>query len=205
MSILNFVRKHLGIPMKFEVDAFVEKYCQGNGLEIGGAAYQEYNIKALNLDIAKHDDENDVYRIEQIKRCGKVKQVDIVASGDNIPVAENSFDFVFSSHVLEHFYNPLSALREWKRVVKNNGYIVAIVPSKNKTFDRKRKCTTIEEFYQRDKDYDKSISYQEAHHTVWLLKTFKSFAKEFEYELVDYINYPSGMKNSFIVAIRVKK
>ena len=24
MSILNFVRKHLGIPMKFEIDAFVD-------------------------------------------------------------------------------------------------------------------------------------------------------------------------------------
>ena len=46
------------------------------------------------------------------------------------------YDFVFSSHSLEHIANPLKAISEWLRITKKDGYIIIIVPEKrayNKT------------------------------------------------------------------------
>jgi len=56
-------------------------------------------------------------------------------------IETSTYDFVFSSHCLEHIANPLKAVSEWKRVVKPNGYIIIIVPNKSYCFDHKRAYT----------------------------------------------------------------
>lgn len=53
----------------------------------------------------------------------------------------NKYDFLVASHVLEHIANPLLAIKEWKRVLKDNGTILLILPWKNATFDHKRNIT----------------------------------------------------------------
>lgn len=44
----------------------------------------------------------------------------------NIP--DESFDFVYSSHFLEHTQDPALALQNWIRICRPNGYIVFAVP-----------------------------------------------------------------------------
>lgn len=48
---------------------------------------------------------------------------------DNVP--DGSFDFVFSSHCLEHVRDPHEALRNWIRVVKPRGHIIVNVPDED--------------------------------------------------------------------------
>lgn len=43
-------------------------------------------------------------------------------------LADNSFDFVYSSHCLEHMQDPYIALKNWIRICKINGYIIVAVP-----------------------------------------------------------------------------
>lgn len=43
-------------------------------------------------------------------------------------IADQSFDWVYSSHCLEHMIDPSIALLNWWRVLKLNGYLVIIVP-----------------------------------------------------------------------------
>ena len=43
-------------------------------------------------------------------------------------VKDNTYDFVHSSHCLEHMREPSLALRQWIRICKPDGYIVVIVP-----------------------------------------------------------------------------
>ncbi|CAB4211900.1 AdoMet_MTases domain containing protein [uncultured Caudovirales phage] len=45
--------------------------------------------------------------------------------------ADESFDAVFSSHVLEHMDDMQAALNEWSRVIKPGGYLCIYVPSAN--------------------------------------------------------------------------
>lgn len=42
--------------------------------------------------------------------------------------ATEAFDFVFSSHFLEHVENPQQVLREWWRVLKVGGYLILYLP-----------------------------------------------------------------------------
>lgn len=43
----------------------------------------------------------------------------------------SKFDFVFSSHCLEHMHNPAESLSEWWELVKPGGYIAFIVPDED--------------------------------------------------------------------------
>src|SRR5689334_10588480 len=46
-------------------------------------------------------------------------------------VADNSLDFVHSSHCLEHMRDPLEALQNWLRVLKPGGHAVVTVPDED--------------------------------------------------------------------------
>ncbi len=64
-------------------------------------------------------------------------------------VPDASFDFVHSSHCLEHMRDPLVALRNWLRVLKPGGHMVVLVPDEDlyeqgvfpSTFNADHKCT----------------------------------------------------------------
>jgi SAM-dependent methyltransferase len=46
-------------------------------------------------------------------------------------VADNSFDFVHSSHCLEHMVEPFIALGNWIRVLKPGGHLILLVPDED--------------------------------------------------------------------------
>ena len=54
-----------------------------------------------------------------------------------------TYDFIITSHVLEHIANPLLALLEWIRVLKEEGILLLVLPHKDGTFDHKRNVTTM--------------------------------------------------------------
>ncbi len=64
-------------------------------------------------------------------------------------VADAQFDFVHSSHCLEHLVEPRTGLRNWLRVVKPGGHLVITVPDEDlyeqgtfpSTFNRDHKWT----------------------------------------------------------------
>ena len=45
-------------------------------------------------------------------------------------VPDNEYDFVVSSHCLEHMVDPRIALKNWIRVCKSNGYLVITIPDR---------------------------------------------------------------------------
>lgn len=66
----------------------------------------------------------------------------IIHDGTDISSVQNGkYDFVFASHSLEHIANPLKAVKEWLRVIKDDGHVVIIVPEKSVCFDHKRDYT----------------------------------------------------------------
>lgn len=42
-----------------------------------------------------------------------------------------SYDFVYSSHCLEHMFDPAQALEDWGSLVKKDGYLVIVVPDED--------------------------------------------------------------------------
>ncbi len=59
-------------------------------------------------------------------------------------VADDSYDALLGSHVIEHLANPLGALGEWQRVVRPGGQLLLVVPHRDGTFDHRRPATTLE-------------------------------------------------------------
>ena len=81
------------------------------------------------------------YRFHKSKPHGKMYFVD---GTDLNGVPGQGYDFLLSSHCLEHIANPIKALKEWQRVVKPGGSFVIVLPHYIHTFDRKRKPTPLQ-------------------------------------------------------------
>lgn len=150
------------------------------GLEIGGASHNAFGLNTLNVDRVSHEHPDFApYATEQERLGGAVMPVDIVAPGDCIPVEDGSFDFVISSHVIEHFYDPISAIKEWMRIATK--YIFIICPHRDALeSDRDKPLTGLEEHVQRFAKvgpyYLEGLNFKQSHtdehHSRWTLESF---------------------------------
>jgi ubiquinone/menaquinone biosynthesis C-methylase UbiE len=59
-------------------------------------------------------------------------------------VADNTFDYLVTSHVIEHSPNPIRLIKELVRVVKTGGYLYNIIPHKDRIYDKDRALTTLQ-------------------------------------------------------------
>lgn len=93
---------------------------------------------------------------------GKPIGEQFVCEGTDLRLFENeSYDFVLSSHALEHMADPIKALHEWKRVLKKGGVLLLCLPDKDKTFDRLRPATSLEHMVQ---DYNVGVGEDDLTH-----------------------------------------
>src|SRR5688500_12829274 len=103
-----------------EREGFFEKYCTGVGLDIGAGndplATPFGTVQAFDKE---HGDAN---RLDGI--------------------ADNTYDFVYSSHCLEHLQYPHDAVLNWFRVVKPGGYLIICVPHRD-LYEKKRLLPSI--------------------------------------------------------------
>jgi len=100
----------------------------------------------------------EVYQFSPSKAPGKI----IIADGSDISsVASSSYDFVLSSHNLEHFANPVKALKEWKRVTRPKGTLVLVLPHYERTFDHRRTPTTVDHMFE---DYARDVGEDDTTH-----------------------------------------
>jgi len=119
------------------------------GYEIGGAAHNAFGLDTINVDRISHEHPDFApYASEQIRLCGEVMPVDVVAPGNKLPFGDKSADFVISSHVIEHFYDPISAIKEWMRVARQ--YVYIICPQRDALeSDKDKPLTSLEEHIER--------------------------------------------------------
>jgi SAM-dependent methyltransferase len=112
---------------------FASRYFAGSGLDVGGKP-----------------DPLGLYR-ELFCRMDSVRTWDIEDGDAQLlhGVADEAYDFVHSSHCLEHLADPKEGLRNWLRVVKPGGHLVVTVPDEDlyeqgvfpSTFNRDHKWT----------------------------------------------------------------
>ena len=173
-----------GFPLIFKEHDLAHKYLDGKkGLEIGAAAHNPFGLDSQNVDISKFDEEyGKEYRRMQASMCGEYAMVDIDAWANDLPVENESQDYVISSHVLEHIWDPLGALMEWWRVTKDGGYIFIIVPRADALEeDAARGVTSILELDERYLEPElPDGKLPGGHHTVFDLNLLD--------EMVDYLN-----------------
>src|SRR5450756_122288 len=146
------------LPIRAKSFHTVESLLNGkNGIEIGGPS-QVFTAKGLFpvYPIAGHLDdcnfggttvwegginEGQTFLFDRHKSAGRQYIVEATAM-ESIPSA--SYDFVLSSHALEHTANPILALSECIRLLKDQGTLVLLLPHKDGTFDHRRPVTTMQ-------------------------------------------------------------
>jgi SAM-dependent methyltransferase len=103
------------IPRRLSQPNFINKYFTGDGLDVGGkpdplALYTELFARLTSVRTWDRED-------------GDAQML--------AGVADETYDFVHSSHCLEHLVDPAEALRNWLRVVKPGGHVVVLVPDED--------------------------------------------------------------------------
>ena len=157
MSAACFRLRHL-FPIRAKSFCNFESSLRGkNGIEIGGPS-QVFTAKGIFpvYPIADHLDncnfggktvwegdikEGQTFQFDHNKPAGKQYIAEATAM-EYIPAA--SYDFVLSSHALEHIANPILALSEWIRLLKDHGLLVLLLPHRDGTFDHLRPVTTMQ-------------------------------------------------------------
>ena len=114
-----------------EREKFFEKYCQGKGLDIGyGGDLLSENCRGWDIE------DGNAETLESLK--------------------DSEFDFVYSSHTLEHVKDAEAALRVWWKVIKPGGYMILHLPDRDLYERRKtlpsRWNETHKRFFLLDRD-----------------------------------------------------
>jgi len=92
----------------------------GCGLGTWLDAFAKYTIEQFGLEI-EHE-----RAVKAVPFANGIVQ----AAGEQLPFADNSFDFVFSNEVIEHVVDDGKAVAEMVRVVRRNGRILIFCPNR---------------------------------------------------------------------------
>lgn len=176
------------------------------GIEIGRGNWNDYGLDALNVDIL----DRQLWQDESKKRNLPETPVDIEAHAGDIPVGDDTQDFIFSSHVVEHLPNPIAVFWEWHRIIKPGGILCAIIPKRNAAEDDAVKpITTLYELtdrFNRPGEYEQGKPYE--HKTIWDIELFDKLIAygniSFLWQFNKIANYETDdqVGNGFIVAYR---
>jgi hypothetical protein len=102
--------------------------------------------------------EEDGFLYHPAKQAGR----QIISDGTDLwCIPDSSYECVLACHCLEHIANPLRALAEWKRVLKDEGLLLLVLPHKDGTFDWRRPTTTLAHMI---KDYENSVGEDDLTH-----------------------------------------
>jgi len=185
----------------FNESLLAHKYLDGlMGIEVGGACHNPFNIpNCRNVD---YSNKPSVYTETQMSHENRILKVDCVAYGQSLPFKDNSLDYILSSHVIEHFKDPICVLKSWMKIIKPGGYIFAIIPHKDRTFDSPRPVTTMAEHIER---HVNNPSYharsEDMHWSVWRTTDFIELCKYLELNIVEFHDSDDKVGNGFTVVL----
>jgi SAM-dependent methyltransferase len=146
------------------------------GIEIGGpsAPFRAGDVLPLYDEVGSLDNCNFAaetvwsthdaeFKFSDSRPAGKT----YVCEGSDLRMLQTgSFDFVLSSHNLEHFANPVKALYEWKRVLRPGGALVLVLPYYRDTFDHRRTPTSVDHMFA---DYESHTDEDDLTHLAEIL------------------------------------
>lgn len=145
-----------------------------HGLEIGGpsSAFAAFGLFPVYAVAARIDNANfgratvwegDIaegrtFRFSPRRQPGEQH----VAEAANLAfAADGAYDFVLSSHTLEHCANPLKALSELRRVLKAGGVLALVLPHRDGTFDHHRPITPLSHLIE---DFERGVGEDDLTH-----------------------------------------
>jgi predicted SAM-dependent methyltransferase len=158
-----------------EMSKYLHQFENTRGIEIGGPTGWAFGTKGLipiypiidNLDNVNPRSDNmyhnacagrisagHTFRFDERKSAGMQYAAE---AADLSMIASDAYDFLLSSHMIEHTSNPIRVFLEWTRIVRSGGFQLIIVPNKELTFDHHRTTTTLQHMiddFEANRDED---------------------------------------------------
>jgi SAM-dependent methyltransferase len=100
-------------------------HCGGNGIDIGSGG-DPVVPWAISIDLPSED----YHRYNAGTRPENA--IHLNCDARILPFKDKTLDFVYSSHLLEDFHDWKPVLQEWGRVLKPGGFIVILVPDRER-------------------------------------------------------------------------
>ena len=118
---------------KFEKVDFTNKKLLEIGAGVGTmlvTARTKYNIDAFGVEPSKDEFSpfNEI-SLALLKEYNLPKDIVISAVAEKLPFPDNSFDFIYSTNVLEHVQSPKLVIEESIRVLKPGGFLQFVIPN----------------------------------------------------------------------------
>ena len=149
--------RYWAFPRRSRVyDDYRQVIQSGIGLEVGGPSriFSAHGNVPIYADATRIDNCNfgadtvwegsiDAGRTFRFNKSRAPGRQYITEASNLSDIGDASYDYLMSSHCIEHLANPLLGLSEWIRVVKPGGILVLVFPHKDGTFDHRRPVTTM--------------------------------------------------------------
>lgn len=126
---------HLGTLNQFNREKWLEKTLKlipsGSRILDAGAGEQQYkrfckHLKYVAQDFAQYDGKGDGKGLQM--RAWDQSKLDIISDITSIPEPDASFDAVLCVEVFEHLPDPISAVKEFSRLLRPGGYLILTAP-----------------------------------------------------------------------------
>jgi len=99
---------------------------------LNDSRYASTYFRGNGIDIGAGDDSLGRYQ-QQFPLIESVRAWDIPDGDAQLmeSVVDNTYDFVHSSHCLEHLNNPFEAFKNWIRICRPGGHIITTIPDED--------------------------------------------------------------------------
>lgn len=178
----HLVRQGIGkiIPPRLDTHRrFRDRFAERIGLELGGPSpfFRPRGLLPVYAAAARIDNcnfgaqtiwegtirEQQAFHYDPRRAPGKQF---VAEAGELGFIPDGSYDFLLSSHMLEHSANPLRALYEWQRVLKPEGTLFLVLPHRDGTFDHRRPVTPLAHLIE---DFERGIGEDDLTHLPEIL------------------------------------
>lgn len=141
-AVLNFALRDLKTKVGLEIGGPSPLFARGGWLPVYCLAARVDNCNFSTRTIWEGEiTAGDTFCFEPSRRPGR----QFISEASDLKTVDTcAYDFIISSHTLEHVADPIRALEEWKRVLKPGGMLVLVLPHYEATFDYRRPVTTLD-------------------------------------------------------------
>ncbi len=116
----------------------------------------------------------DEWRQKTHEKVGNKAKI-IKGFAEDLPFENNSVDYIVCTEVLEHVIDPNVVLREFSRIIKNNGLIIVSIPNENLINNLKK---IVDGFKIYNRLFPKIQKHNDWHIHSLDLKSFKKYIPE---------------------------
>jgi len=177
----------------------------GRGIEFGPASHNPFGFKNCIFADREAPVKTSPYYIEQMRLAGNVAPTHVIAElGKPLPgdiFGNESFDYIVTSHVLEHVWDLLGCFEEMHRILKPCGRMVHILPHRERTFDKERPLTSWDALADRHLRPEDNPN-NDQHHSVFDTAQFIAILGKIEmFTMLEYLDIDDKVGNGFLVAL----